>query len=263
MILKNEQLPGEAETVLREGEKKVKLVIASSHSIPKVGKLSLFQNAFPENENEEESVSEPPFRTMAEMQSEKQAQMMFDTDPKEERLVSEDMASDEADEGEEREVTFEIPMGEGEDAEAQLYRMLESLLDEKKAQQEEEPDRYVFRCDGVMSIRNGTIVIRYEEDDANGMGGTRSEIVLSEKKKNMVSIVRTGAVANTLVCEKGRRHISAYKTPVMPFQICVFAKECEQNVTFESGGTIFMNYYVELRGTEMQHTKMRITVKPE
>ena len=46
MELKTEHLPGEAEDILADGERKVKLVIASSHSIPKIGNFSLFQNPF-------------------------------------------------------------------------------------------------------------------------------------------------------------------------------------------------------------------------
>jgi len=197
---------------------------------------------------------------MPELRVNQQAEMMFDTDPAEERLVSEYAEAD----GEEnvQKITFDLTGVDVDQAENELYRMLEQLLDEKKAEQKEEPDRYVFRCDGIMSIRDGSVVIRYEEDESGGLENTQSEIVLHRGRRDMVSIVRTGSVANTLVCEQGRRHISAYNTPIMPFQICVFAKECEHNVSFESGGTIYMNYYVELRGTEMQHTKMRITVKP-
>lgn len=253
MELKTEHLPGEAEDTLADGERKVKLIIASSHSIPKIGNFSLFQNPFADSDEGDESVPEVPFHP--------QAEMMFDTDPTEEKLVSE-YAESEEESAEVREISFELPLEDGDDIEARLFQMLETILDEKKTQQEDEPDRYVFRCDGVMSVKNGSVVIRYEEDDSGGMGETQAEIVLHGGRRDMVSIVRTGSVANTLVCERGRRHISAYNTPIMPFQICVFTKECEQNVTLESGGTIYMNYYVELRGTEMQHTKMRITVKP-
>lgn len=252
MVMKSEHLPCEAEEILADGERRVKLVFATSHSIPKIGNLSLFQNSFPEPAKEEDPL---PF-----VQPNDASNMMFETEPMEEMLASEysemaaNMESEPAEESAETESDAPV--------EEQLYQLLEQLMDEKKAQQEDDTNRFVFRCDGIMSIRGSSIVIHYEEDESGGMEDTQSEIVLHGGRQDMVSIVRTGSVANTLVLEKGKRHISAYNTPIMPFQICVFAKECEQNVTFEKGGTIYMDYYVELRGTEMQHTKMRITVKP-
>ena len=150
-----------------------------------------------------------------------------------------------------------------DEADNRLFRMLEQIFEERIPNQDEEADKYVLRCSGVMSVRDGDIVIRYNEDDSTGMGETRSEIVLHGGRRDMVSIVRTGGVVSTLICEKGRRHISAYRTPVMPFEVCVFARECEHSVEYGTGGSVYLNYYVEIRGTEMQHTRMRITVKPE
>ena len=42
MVMKTEHLPSEAEESLAAGERKVKLIFASSHSIPNVGNVSLF-----------------------------------------------------------------------------------------------------------------------------------------------------------------------------------------------------------------------------
>ena len=257
MVLRNEHLPCEEEEILAKGERKVKLTFATSHSIPKVGNISLFQENF-SNMDFEEKPEAPAF---SEIPVNNQAELLFDGQPTEEILVSE---YDEAMEEEGFvDPSLDIVSAPVEDVDEELSKLLEQLLEAKREAESEAPDRYVFRCDGIMSIHDGAIVIRYEEDESGGMENTRSEIVLHGGRNDMVSIVRTGSVANTLVCEKGKRHISAYNTPVMPFQICVFAKECEQNISYEKGGTIFMNYYVELRGTEMQHTKMRITVKPE
>ena len=252
MVMKTEHLPSEEGEILAEGEKKVKLIFATSHSLPNFGNLSLFQNSFPKTEEAEDPIPSLPLNDMS--------ALMFDTEPTEEKLVSEytDCEDDEAFVG-----GTKIDILEDDSVEEQLFQLLEHLTEEKKSKQTEEVNRYVFRCDGVMKIRDGEISIHYEEDESGGLENTQSDIVLRGDRKDMVSIVRTGSVANTLVCEKGKRHISAYNTPIMPFQICVFTKECEQNVSFASGGTIYMDYFVELRGTEMQHTKMRIQVKVE
>jgi len=254
MNIKKEQLPHEAEAVLRDGEKKVKLTFAISHTIPRLGDFSLFVNPFADGEETDTFGCE--FREelsglLDNGWGETPSPVM------EEHLVSEhtetaDVTADGS--------SVDAPRNT-DSREEILYRMMEQILDERKTEGEDEPDKCIMRCEGVMSRRDGDIVITYNDEQSEGMGETVSEIVLHGGRADMVSIVRTGAVSNVLVCEQGRRHISVYKTPVMPFEICVFAKDCEQNVTFDGGGTIRMNYYVELRGTEMQHTKMRVSVR--
>lgn len=256
MILKSERLPGEAEETINAGEKRVKLIFASSHSIPKVGEFSLFGELLGDD-GEEESLPEYD-ETCDEDAALNESELL------DEHLVSEDDSF--AMDFDSIEITPEIQaeMEPGKEAlNERLSRILERFFDEKIPQQDEDTDKYILRCRGVMSERDGNIVIRYNEDESGGMGATQSEIVIPGDRQDMVSIIRTGGVVNTLVCEKGKRHISAYRTPVMPFEVCVFTKECENTVSFETGGSIFLNYYVELRGTEMQHTKMRITIRVE
>lgn len=234
MILKAERLPGEEEEALGAGEKRVKLVFAASHSIPKTGDFSLFDD-FSEEYGEED---EPAECDGAFLRARSKASCEYAEDENDESPFSE-----------------ETTRG--------LYRLIERLAEEKLSQQEEEEDKYVLRCDGIMSRRGDDIVVRYRENEDDGMEDTLSEILIPRGRTDMVSIIRTGGVVNTLICEKGKRHVSAYKTSVMPFELCVFTKECEHNVRFDEGGSILLNYYVELRGTEMQHTRMRIAIKPE
>ncbi len=239
--MREELLPSEAESLLEEGEVRVKLTLATSHVIPKVGDFTLFRE-------EAEDVGEPYPEPEREIEMNIPLPAVQTVLPGEEILVSEYR--------EEVSVSEETEAG----PEEALFRMLEQIIEEHKPEQEE-PDNCILRCEGVMRRRHGDIVIRYDEEDAGGMGETKTEIVLHGGRCDMVSIIRSGAVRNTLICEKGRRHLSVYDTPVMPFQVCVIAKECEQNVTMENGGTVYMSYYVELRGTEIQHSKMRISVK--
>ncbi len=251
MVMKEEQLLSEDRP--GEGETRVRLVMAVSHSIPRVGDFSLFGGDFEEAET-------PVFYPAGGMVTD-------GVRPGEEMLVSEYGG------GEPVIVGNDAPADSGME---RFRRMFESLLKEEETVAEcqcsderagqitdcdapEKPEKYIIRCDGVMSRRGRDIVIAYDEDNGE-MGETRSEIVLHGGRRDLVSIIRTGALTNTLVCEQGQRHISAYTTPVMPFQVCVFAKECSHDVSLVTGGSILLNYYVELRGTEMQHTKMRISV---
>ena len=143
-----------------------------------------------------------------------------------------------------------------------LYRKLEELVEQISAEDEDsEDDTYVFRTLGQMRRTtdvdgNETIEIEYTEDDS--MENTRTVIAFTPAQNDRVSIIHDGPVMSSLVCERGVRHISAYKTPIAPFEVAVYAKRCDADLTFERGGYIELDYLVELRGMDVQRTCMTI-----
>jgi uncharacterized beta-barrel protein YwiB (DUF1934 family) len=148
-----------------------------------------------------------------------------------------------------------------EEADA-LYRRLEALVEQISAEEKDaKDDTYVFRTLGKMRRTtdvNGaeTIELEYTEDDS--MENTRTVIAFTPSQNDRVSIIHDGPVMSSLVCERGVRHISVYKTPVMPFEVAVYAKRCDAALTFERGGYIELDYLVELRGMDIQRTCMTI-----
>lgn len=120
----------------------------------------------------------------------------------------------------------------------------------------EESDTYTFCTTAGMKTECGVVTITYEENT-----GCTSEIIFDTGKPDMVTIHRTGGIMNTIVLEKGKRHISVYNTPVMPFETAVLAKKVDVNMTYEDGGDIALDYLVELRGMDLQRTEMKIHVE--
>lgn len=120
----------------------------------------------------------------------------------------------------------------------------------------EEGDTYTFCTTAGMKTECGVVTITYEENT-----GCTSEIIFDTGKPEMVTIHRTGGIMNTIVLEKGKRHISVYNTPIMPFETAVLAKKVDVNMTYEDGGDIDLDYLVELRGMDLQRTEMKIHVE--
>ena len=120
----------------------------------------------------------------------------------------------------------------------------------------EESDTYTFCTTAGMKTECGVVTITYEENT-----GCTSEIIFDTGKPEMVTIHRTGGIMNTLVLEKGKRHISVYNTPIMPFETAVLAKKVDVNMNYEDGGDIALDYLVELRGMDLQRTEMKIHVE--
>lgn len=156
---------------------------------------------------------------------------------------------------------------EGED-DPSVARRVEEFVDWLFEQQgvhpaEEDDGTVIFRSLGTMEKRRTphgeALAISYTEGD--GMDHTETVILYEKRKKNCVSIYRTGDVISTLVCQEGRRHFSVYQTPVMPFEVAVYTKKCEGGFTWERGGSLELDYAIELRGTDLQRTIMTVDVQ--
>ena len=129
---------------------------------------------------------------------------------------------------------------------------------------EDEEDAYVFETMALMTRErqpDGTdnLEITYQEDAS--LDNTVTSVLMNTGYPELVTIYRAGDVISTLICEKGKRHISAYETPVAPFEMAVYTRSCTGNMTFDEGGTVELDYIVELRGMDIQRTKMRIAVE--
>ena len=121
----------------------------------------------------------------------------------------------------------------------------------------EEDDTYIFGVTGKLKkAGDNTLELSYADNES--LDGTFTVIRIDAAHPNMVTIMRNGGIVNTIVCEKGVRHISVYDTPVMPFQLAVYTKKCEGAITFEKGGVLELDYMVELRGTDIQRTMLKI-----
>lgn len=150
-----------------------------------------------------------------------------------------------------------------EDDELDPERVLEEIwqkMQEMDDSADDDEDVYVFRTLAELSrrVEQGREIIEIRYAEADSMDETESVIVYDPAKPHAVTICRTGSVMSILVCEEGVRHISAYKTPIMPFEVAVYAKKCEGGFTFEHGGSLELDYIVEIRGADMQRTIMTV-----
>lgn len=143
----------------------------------------------------------------------------------------------------------------------EIYAKLSELAEELSA---EKNNTFVFETTAEMRHSTGidggeVIEISYAEDSS--MDGTRTTIVYAPSQNGRVSIIHSGSVMSSLICERGVRHISAYETPIAPLEVAVYARECKSDLTYADGGTIDLDYLVELRGMDVQRTKMKIQIQ--
>lgn len=147
----------------------------------------------------------------------------------------------------------EIPGVSAEEAES--LRNLDEIF--KEIDGEEDVSELICDCN-VFFRQNGGVVIRYEESELTGMEGCITKLMFSKSKPDFIVMMREGSVHTSLSFEAGKRHISTYNTPYMPFRLCVNTLRVKN--TFIENGEIEVEYLIEVRGLSTEKNTMNIKV---
>ena len=149
------------------------------------------------------------------------------------------------------------------EVEASLFSEVndENILIVPVADGEAEPERTQIKSHGLFKLEGNRAEISYEETELTGMEGSRTVISYDVGDKGIVTMMRTGAVSTALVFEKGKRHHCVYKTPYMPFEVCVRTLEVKNDI--EERGCMELDYIVEIRGARAERTKFSIRIFEE
>lgn len=147
---------------------------------------------------------------------------------------------------------------------SELYEVEASMfsddedIDFFEARTSEEPEADILEINsvGIMSDDGERIFISYNETEATGMDGSTTSISFLKSTPEIVTMTRDGAVSATLVFEDGKRHHCIYKTPFMPFEVCVKTKDVVNNII--SKGELELDYIVEIRGAKAERTKFKM-----
>lgn len=111
---------------------------------------------------------------------------------------------------------------------------------------------------GTLEKSGDDYTLRYEEE-AEGMGGTFTEVKFNEKEPEMVTIVRTGALDSFMLFEEGKRNVSVYNTGIMPFEICIYTKSVDNSLLDD--GYLDITYLVEIKGASAQRTSLKMEIE--
>ena len=120
-----------------------------------------------------------------------------------------------------------------------------------------EPEVLEINTDGYVSRENGRVEFTYDETELTGMEGAKTSISYSEDDPALVTMVRTGSVSTALVFENGKRHHCVYKTPYMPFEVCVHTVKVTNEI--DTKHSLFIDYIIEIRGAKAERTKLELT----
>lgn len=149
---------------------------------------------------------------------------------------------------------------------SELYEVEASLFSNEEQDltnvpmSDEAPEPEIFDMNSIgRYIDDGErISISYDESEATGMEGSVTTVTFLKSDPSIVSMIREGAVSTTLVFENGKRHHCIYRTPIMPFEICIRTLKVENSLL--GVGLLSLDYIVELRGAKAERTKFSMQI---
>lgn len=100
------------------------------------------------------------------------------------------------------------------------------------------------------------ISVSYTESEATGMEGSITELSFLKNEPTIVTMTRNGIVSTTLVFEEGKRYHCIYKTPYMPFEVCVRTVKVDNAIL--GVGRLLIDYIIEIRGAKAERTKLEL-----
>lgn len=106
-----------------------------------------------------------------------------------------------------------------------------------------------------------TIAVSYEESELTGMEGSTSTITYRTDERELVTMLRSGAVKTAMTFRAHTRSICSYETPYMPFEICVHALVVDNRL--DTDGTLYLDYIIEIRGGCAERCIMDIRIAAE
>lgn len=125
---------------------------------------------------------------------------------------------------------------------------------------EDEVERIEITVDANYLDDGTRVSMTYHESELTGMQGATTTLTYQKNNPSLVSMLRHGTVKTALVFEPGNRHFCVYQTEIMPFEVCVLTKAVDNAI--ETEGRLFLDYTVELRGAQAEHTRFQMRVLP-
>ncbi len=128
----------------------------------------------------------------------------------------------------------------------------------------EESGACTLFSEGTLSLQDGLLHLTYIEtiEEEEGAAPTKVSLVFPKGSSSHITVSRSGDMNTVFTVEPNVRQYSTYDTPFGQVDLCVIGRKIENNME-ETGGTLALDYAVELRGMITQRTKMTIRVRPE
>ena len=126
--------------------------------------------------------------------------------------------------------------------------------------EDEGPQSMEMYSDARLRLTDDMFSLSYEESELTGMAGSSSQLSFMRSQPELVTMLRSGSVSTALVFEPNKRHFCTYKTPFMPFEVCVHTLMIDNKLLGDTA-TLDLDYIVEIRGAQAERCKLHLEIK--
>lgn len=111
-----------------------------------------------------------------------------------------------------------------------------------------EPDTIELITEGKIYQKGETTYLVYEESEFSGLEGCKTTVKVSGDKVKMFRFGDSFPVDTHIEFEKGKRFEGYYHTPFGPVEMEVTTNSLTNNISFENGGKLNIDYNIALIG---------------
>lgn len=115
-----------------------------------------------------------------------------------------------------------------------------------------------FTTEGILEQTLGGYRIVYDESEMIGAKDVKSEILIEDSTKAVIS--RSGDISSRMTVEKSKRHSCFYSTPEGDFTIGIFGETVRTDIKGIKG-EIYMSYTIDVNSSLISENKMEIKIK--
>ena len=117
-----------------------------------------------------------------------------------------------------------------------------------------------YSTDATLTDTGSAIELCYDEDESMGMKNTRTVIVFEKKHPDCVNLNRSGENTTGLYfSSKNKRQNCSYDVGGYTMEFCIYTRKIENSLTAK-GGTLEIDYTMEICGTKTQRNRILIKV---
>ncbi|MBE6624874.1 MAG: DUF1934 domain-containing protein [Ruminococcaceae bacterium] len=112
--------------------------------------------------------------------------------------------------------------------------------------------------EGDICVEGDEVKISYVESGGD-MEGVNTTVSYSISNPDELTISREGEVNAIMLFSRGKRTISIYQTPFMPFEIGIYTSRIKNEIMDK--GTLELSYIIEIKGALAQKTELKMEIK--
>ncbi len=166
----------------------------------------------------------------------------------------------------------ENPAGEGQDVfiggdeeENPDVLLINDFDDSHMPDAETARDAICYTTDGVLERDGNALILTYRESESMGMEDCVTVLQFDRNDSGSVIMTRSGSAATSMIFNmREPRQQCVYETGVagFPLELCIRSRKVCSAVD-ENGGTVQLDYVIELRGVCTERTVLQIGITPQ